>query len=176
MFLDPDGALHLTTNILPILTSAGAAPSSHPLLALNRLHQSLLIATLVDGGITQDKLNEAIRVAARSCSGLESLLVEGHPVRAIAKVELGKLLSVDEPSPSPSPPTPSPPAFPPSGAPRLKLAYQTLLQALQELLIGFGKDDGGEAGKEVREEVARLEKELEVWKGRGRDALEYASR
>ncbi|KAJ3556673.1 hypothetical protein NP233_g11925 [Leucocoprinus birnbaumii] len=42
-FSDPKKSMQLTTNLIPILTSAGLLPSSHPLLALSRLHTTLLI-------------------------------------------------------------------------------------------------------------------------------------
>src|SRR5215471_2677643 len=126
--------------MIPLLTSAGLLSSSHPLLALTRLHQSILTSNLPsDPGITQQKLDEAIRIAARSSTVLDNILTRGHPVRGIAKVELGKLLAVDEPSPS-IPPSTSNDDFPPSGPPRLQLAYQTLVQAREELLIGFGAE------------------------------------
>ncbi|KAF8173082.1 hypothetical protein BJ912DRAFT_1024948 [Pholiota molesta] len=107
----------------------------------------------------QEALDEAIRAATRASTGLSQVLVEGHPVRGVALAELGKLLSVDEPDPAharapgeSAPSTPdmgTPPAsrfsvdgpapYPPSGPPRLKLAYETLLRARAELLIGFGE-------------------------------------
>jgi len=109
-------------------------------------------------------LDEAIRSATRSNTGLGQILTEGHPIRGIALAELGKLLSVDEPhlthlvSPqsgiTTSAPLSSnsssnmllPPSYPPSGPQRLKLAYETLKKARSELMIGFGE----EAMKEAR--------------------------
>jgi hypothetical protein len=172
--LDPPTALRLTTNMLLILLSAGLFPSAHPLLALNRLHQSLLISTLTDGeGITQEKLDEAVRVAARSSVGLDGVLVAGHPVRGIARSELGKLLAVDEPSPSPVAET----DFPPSGPPRLKLAYETMIKALEELLVGFGAENGGgDVGQDVREGIVRLEKELGVWKEGIKNVIQHTAK
>lgn len=121
----------------------------------------------------QDLLDDAIRSASRSVSGLTAVLHKGHPVRGIALTELGKLLAVDEPSPmevqQPSDAHPhffsKAAHFPPSGPSRLKLAYTTLMRAREELLIGFGKsNDGGEVGKDVREALVAIEKELGVWK------------
>ncbi|EIN09090.1 SET domain-containing protein [Punctularia strigosozonata HHB-11173 SS5] len=175
-FSDPSRALHLTSNTLPLLLSHGLAPGAHPLLALARLHQALLIDALSGSGSgsgspseAQEKLDETVRVAARTCAGLEAVLRAGHPVRAVALAELGKLLAADEPQPPPS----AEDAFPPHGPPRLRLAHGTLLRALEELRIGFGgRNAGGEVGGEVREWVARLEKEMGVWRRGVRDALE----
>ena len=50
---DPAKARQLTSNVLPILTSAGVAPPAHPLLAMTRLHQELLVETLQDPGLGQ---------------------------------------------------------------------------------------------------------------------------
>ncbi|KAN0085790.1 hypothetical protein V8E55_006924 [Tylopilus felleus] len=166
---DVNKAKQLTTNMIPILASAGLPPSSHPLLALLKLHQSLLVSSF-SGPISQDVLDESIRTAAKHVAGLSTVLDQGHPVRGVALAELGKLLAVDEPSPSTPPQTTS---FPPSGPPRLKLAYETLLKARIELLIGFAREnEGGEVGREVRESVVALEKELGVWTTGVRNALE----
>jgi SET and MYND domain-containing protein len=63
--------------------------------------------------------------------------------------------------------------YPPSGAPRLKLAYETLVRARSELLVGFGiQNEGGAVGRAVRESVVALEKELGVWKQGVRNVLE----
>jgi len=143
----------------------------------------------------QEALDEAIRAAMRAYTGLSQILVEGHPMRGIALAELGKLLSVDEPRPthleaegggtdSASPlsgtcSTATPPIglgmksaiYPPSGPARLKLAYETLVRARAELMIGFGgKNEGGEVGRDVRKQVAEIEKELMVWKSGIRNA------
>ena len=128
-------------------------------------------------------MDEAIRSATRSNTGLGQILTEGHPIRGVALAELGKLLSVDEPHPthlvSPqsgatlAPLSSSsslnmmlPPTYPPSGPQRLKLAYETLKKARSELMIGFGggSNEGGEVGQNVRRQVVELEKELGVWK------------
>lgn len=159
-FPDPAKSLHLTSNMIPILNSAGLTPSCHPLLALNRLHQELLIE-LFTPQLSQDLLDSAIQAAARYCTGLSNVLDHGHPVRVVAFVELGKLLAVDEIASSE--PT-SVGRYPPSGPQRLRLAYETLVKALEEMHVGFGKsNEGGRMGKDIREILVRLEKELGVW-------------
>ncbi|KAH9896929.1 SET domain-containing protein [Cubamyces lactineus] len=171
-FKDPGKAQQFTTNIIPILTSAGVTPSSYPLLAMTHLHQELLIAAL-HSSQSQESLDEAIRTAAKYSVGLQGLLPKGHPVRAVALGELGKLLAVDEPAPSTDPAQAS--KFPPSGPARLKLAYESLVRAHEELLIGFGKpNQGGYIGKDVREAIVRLERELGVWNTGIRNTLEDA--
>ncbi|KAG1722630.1 uncharacterized protein EDB91DRAFT_202837 [Suillus paluster] len=158
---DLNKALQLTTNIIPILVSAGLTPSCHPLLALIGLHKSLLLFSF-SADMSQDLLDEAIRTSAKHYMGLSALLRDGHPVRAVALAELGKLLAVDEPRPATSPLANV--SFPPSGPPRLKAAYKTLVHARHELMIGFGRDnDGGELGRNIRETLVSLEKELGVW-------------
>jgi len=212
-FSDPQKAIQLTTNLIPILMSAGLLPSSHPLLALSRLRTTLLIANFqspFDSGTielnfpqiqeqrqvgpekqlalneAQEHLDEVIRSATRTCNGLGQILPYGHPVRGLALTELGKLLSVDEPFPkhlieeniSPSPASPpavfsTPPGklagvvqYLPSGPQRLKLAYETLVRARGELMVGFGggKNEGGQVGQEVRKLLVDVEKELGVWR------------
>lgn len=166
---DDDKAKQLTTNMIRILVSADLPPSSHPLLGLLKLHQSLLVASFSDR-ISQELLDESIRIAAKHVAGLSAVLEEGHPVRGVVLAELGKLLAVDEPSPSSPPQTTS---FPPSGPTRLKIAYETLLRARNELLVGFGREnEGGEVGQDVRESIVALEKELGVWATGIQNALE----
>ncbi|KAJ3553381.1 hypothetical protein NM688_g3643 [Phlebia brevispora] len=170
---DPAKAKQLTTNLIPILTRAGLTPASHPLLAMMRVHQEMLLSSLPNS-LTQEYLDQTIQTAAKYTSGLSETLPYGHPVRAIALVEFGKLLAVDEPSP-PESGSGRPGYFPPSGPARLKMAYETLLRARNELLIGFGKEnDGGRVGKELRDTIVRLEKELGVWTEGIRNALEDA--
>lgn len=155
--------MQLTTNMLPILAGAGLTPSCHPLLAMTRLHQELLIVSL-EPSMTQETLDGSIRTATKYNAGLRNILTYGHPVRAVALVELGKLLAVDEPSPPEQPAITDIRLFPPHGPTRLKLAYETLVQARSELIIGFGKaNEGGQLGKELREILVRVEKELGVW-------------
>lgn len=169
MVVDADKAKQLTTHMIPILVSAGLPPSSHPLLALLKLHQSLLLSSFSDQ-ISQDLLDESIRAAGKHVAGLSAVLDQGHPVRGVALAELGKLLAVDEASPSTPPQTTS---FPPSGPTRLKISYETFLRARNELLVGFGREnEGGEVGREVRESIVALEKELGVWTTGVRNALE----
>ncbi|KAL1721019.1 hypothetical protein EV715DRAFT_249315 [Schizophyllum commune] len=172
---DPVKAIQLTTNLIPILVSAKLVPSSHPLLGLSRLHQTLLISAF-SASPSQDILDEAIRTAARNTKGLSMILTEGHPVRGVALAEFGKLLAVDEmEAKSANALTdglPRPDAFPPTGPPRLKLAYETLLRAREELLIGFGRaNEGGKVGRSVRDALAALEKEIEVWRDGVRNAM-----
>ncbi|KAI0646366.1 SET domain-containing protein [Trametes meyenii] len=162
-FKDPAKSRQLTTNIIPILISAGLMPSSHPLLAMTHLHQELLIASLPSSP-TQDSLDDVIRTAAKYCAGLQGLLPKGHPVRAVALGELGKLLAVDEPASRTDAAQASATQFPPSGPARLKLAYETLVRAHEELVIGFGKENrGGQVGVDVHDAAVRLEQELGVW-------------
>ena len=90
------------------------------------------------------------------------ILTEGNPIRGVALAEFGKLLAVDEmeakPANAPTDGLPRPDAFPPTGPPRLKLAYETLLRAREELLIGFGRaNEGGKVGRSVRDALAALE-------------------
>jgi len=175
-FQDPAKSKQLTTNLIPILTSANVTPSSHPLLALSRLHQSLLVSSF-SVPLTQDSLDDAIRAATRSCEGLSRVFTPGHPVRGIALAELGKLLAVDEPTPrQPASPAEAALLYPPSGPARLKLAHDTLVKARSELLVGFGAvNEGGEVGRQIRETVVALEKELAVWRQGVRNVLEDAT-
>lgn len=146
--------------MIPILISARLTPSCHPLLALTRLHQELLIASFASQ-LSQDLLDRTIQTATNYSTGLSAILDYGHPVRAAALAELGKLLAVDEITPSEPSPTSR---YPPSGPPRLRMAYETLVRAREELLIGFGKsNEGGRMGTDIREALVRLEKELGVW-------------
>ena len=219
MCTDPQKSIQLTTNLIPITISAGLVPAAHPLLALSRLNTSLLITHLpiteplieeihspqvqVDLSSqdapqltqkdVQEALDEAIRSATRSNTGLAQILTDGHPIRGVALAELGKLLSVDEPHPTHLVPSQSgvttsstplssssssnmmlPPSYPPSGPQRLKLAYETLRKARSELMIGFGggSNEGGEVGQHVRRQVVELEKELGVWKTGIRNAYD----
>ncbi|KAF8827284.1 hypothetical protein HHX47_DHR5000914 [Lentinula edodes] len=168
-FEDPGKSIRLTTNLIPILTSAGFPPSAHPLLGLTRLHQQLLTSSFPNP-LTQEHLDETIHTATTNVAGLTALFREGHPVLALALAELGKLLAVDEPSPRT---TNTSVIYPPSGLPRLKLAYETLLRARKMLLIGFGvTNEGGQVGKEVREMIVALEKEIGVFRQGVKNVLE----
>jgi len=217
LLIDPPKAIQLTTRLISILMSIRVLPSSHPLLALSRLQTTLLITNYrspFDSGTieldspqiqmssgtktslaeAQGRLDEAIRSAMRTCNALNQVLTYGHPIRGLAAAELGKLLSVDEPSPghlvesalsptsssssssssSSALPTTSLPPYhkkatsscPPSGPQRLRLAYETLVCARGELMVGFGggKNEGGKVGNEVRKLLIDVERELAVWK------------
>ena len=164
-------AQQLTTNMIPILTSAKVLPSSHPLLALTRLRQSLLLATFPPN-LTQDALDGLIRATSASVTGLTAVFPPGHPTRALPLAELGKLLAVDEPAPRPAGAAGAS-AFPPSGPARLRLACETLIRARDELLISFGeRNEGGEVGREIREMVVRVERELGAWNQGVRNVME----
>ena len=119
--------MQLAEKLCQILRSAGLVPGAHPLLALTRLHTSLLISKLSSGSDTgieevfspqvqqqtgsspptatekqkeaQQTLDDAIRAATRANTGLNQVLAYGHPVRGVSLAELGKLLTVDEPAP-----------------------------------------------------------------------------
>jgi len=131
----------------------------------------------------QERLDDAIRSAMRTCDALNQVVTYGHPIRGLAIAELGKLLSVDEPSPGHlvenglSSPTRSSACLPatslPSGPRRLRLAYETLVCARGELMVGFGggKNEGGKVGNEVRKLLIDVERELAVWKDGIRNAI-----
>ena len=140
---------------------------------MTRLHQELLIDSL-GTSFSQEVLDDTIRSAAKYSTGLGNVLTYGHPVRSVALAELGKLLAVDEPSPPEGNTTPAG-NFPPHGPPRLRLAHQMLVQARNELSIGFGRvNEGGQLGLDLREIIVRIEKELGVWDDGIRNALEDA--
>lgn len=81
------------------------------------------------------------------------------------------MLAVDEPQPRTG--ETQAVIYPPSGAPRLKLAYEMLVKARNELVVGFGiRNEGGEVGRLVRESIVSLEKELGVWRQGVRNVLE----
>ncbi|KAK6971887.1 histone-lysine N-methyltransferase ASHR1 [Favolaschia claudopus] len=163
---DPAKSKQLCSKLIPILTSAGFTPSSHPLLALTRLYTALLIADLQSSSPSQETLDDAVVCATKAVAGLDGILRYGHPVRGIARAELGKLLAVDEPAPRPPAASAAEEAlrYPPSGAKRLRMALDVLLQARGELGVGFGApNEGGAVGRDVREDVVRLERELGVW-------------
>jgi hypothetical protein len=161
--------------MIPILTSAKVLPSSHPLLALARLRQSLLLATFPPN-LTQDALDGLIHASSASVTGLTAVFPPGHPTRALALAELGKLLAVDEPAPRAATGAGgalASSAFLPSGPARLRLACETLIRARDELLISFGeRNGGGEVGREIREMVVRVERELAAWNQGVRNVIE----
>jgi hypothetical protein len=152
---DPSQAFRLATNLVTLL-SPHFPPSSHPLLSLMRLRQSLLISEMEsDNGM----VDEAIRVSAQIVAALVELLPTGHPVRGVAIAELGKLLCVDEPPLKPE----ANETFPPRGYQRLVLARDTLLRAKNELDIGFGMG-GGMLGDGVRNLLENTDRELAVYR------------
>jgi len=197
---EPARAKKLTSNLIPLLTSAGLSHSTYPLLALTRLNQvflidelsSVVLAThptteagaeevLISPGAQlsakerQEHLDECIRNGSKIVAGINALLSPGHPVIGIALAELGKLLAVDEIHVDDARPAVRSEAgggnanvnssvFPPTGPTRVKLAYETLMRARASLRVGFGsRNEGGKVGRRVREDLVRLEKEMEVW-------------
>ncbi|KAF8309730.1 SET domain-containing protein [Clavulina sp. PMI_390] len=104
--LDPQRALKYTSSSLALLSQFPLHPSSDPLLALTRLHLSLLIDALsqvsshpaksIDDQHERDAaVDLACRFAARCVTGVSGILTKGHPIRGIALAELGKLLCID---------------------------------------------------------------------------------
>lgn len=156
-FADPIHARVLTLNLVNLLKPRMAL-TSHPLLALLRLHQSLLIDALV---ADPNLLDAAIGTNAEVVAALTDLLAYGHPVRAVSIAELGRLLCVDEPATINSEQVDS---FPPRGIHRLRLAKDTLERAMAELSIGFG-ESGGDVSKRVREDLSNIRKEIELFNG-----------
>lgn len=179
--LDPAHASRIATNIISLLTSAGVANGSHPLLGLLRSQHYLLTTslslsadaiarTMPTAGVKEEHqklLDDAIRTAARVLQGLLEVLPVGHPIRAIHLSELGLLCATDETAsnvPAPSLPT-NEKVFPPTGAARLQLAINYLIEAHKELLIAFGAGtEGGDVGRKVRETLIQLEAEMGIWK------------
>lgn len=147
----------LTLNLVNLLKPRMAL-TSHPLLALLRLHQSLLVHALA---ADPDLLDAAIGTNAEVVVALTELLTYGHPVRAVSISELGRLLCVDEPVTIHGEQEDS---FPPRGIHRLKLAKDTLERAMAELSIGFG-ESGGDVSRRVREDLDNIRKEIELFNG-----------
>lgn len=115
----------------------------------------------------QRLLDDGIRTAVRVLQGLVEVLPTGHPIRAIHLSELGMLCATDETA-SNVPVHPQPAnekVFPPTGAARLQLAINYLIEARRELLVAFGVEkEGGDVGKKVRETLIQLEAEMGIWK------------
>ena len=112
-------------------------------------------------------LDEGIRTAVRVLQGLVEVLPFGHPIRAIHLSELGMLCATDETASNiPAQPQPaSEKVFPPTGAARLQLAINYLIEARRELLVAFGVgQEGGDVGKKVRDTLIQLETEMSIWK------------
>lgn len=101
--------------MIPLL-SRHVPTTTHPLLALCRLHLSLLISQLAEAieilgrsladesisseavsgaRLPKDHVDEVCAAAARSVAAVSAVFPEGHPVRGVALAELGKLLCVD---------------------------------------------------------------------------------
>ncbi|KAG8895657.1 hypothetical protein FRB99_000399, partial [Tulasnella sp. 403] len=188
---EPTAALKYTSNMIPLLLRH-IPPTSYPLLALCRLHQNLLISELSDAvgkieeGLTGSsaprlpkvQVDQACAAVSRSLAAVTQVFPEGHPVRAVALAELGKLLSIDVDEDarelerlqldtgagSPRKDTPIESSNPfPAGADRLMLARTTLLQAREALRRGFG-GNGGEVARNVEETIRNIEKEWVGWK------------
>ena len=138
---------------MSLALSAGELTKTTPTTAAKEEHQNLL--------------DDAIRTAVRVLQGLIEVLPLGHPIRAIHLSELGMLCATDETAsniPVQSPPV-NEKVFPPTGAARLQLAINYLIEAHRELLIAFGAGkEGGDVGKKVRETLIQLEAELGIWK------------
>jgi hypothetical protein len=156
-YADPIHARVLTYNLVNLLKPRMAL-TSHPFLALLRLHQSLLIDALA---ADPSHLDAAIKTNAEVVAALTDLLPYGHPIRAVSIAELGRLLCVDEPAATDGGQGDT---FPPRGIHRLKLAKDTLERAMAELSIGFG-EGGGEVGRRVREDLGNIQKEIELFNG-----------
>jgi len=156
-YADPIHARTLTLNLINLLKPRMAL-ASHPLLALLRLHQSLLIDALV---ADPNSLDAAIRMNAEVVAALTDLLPYGHPIRAVSIAELGRLLCVDEPATNNGEQMDD---FPPRGIHRLKLAKDTLERAVAELSIGFG-ESGGEVSRRVQEDLGNIRNEIELFNG-----------
>lgn len=172
-----------TSSALSLLHPFPLHLSSDPLLAVTRLHLSLLIhqlsallsseaATLAEQDERDTAVDEACRLCARCVAGVSGILSHGHPIRGIALAEFGKLLCVDvSPGPANEPSAllesgsncADPP--PPRGASRLHLAARTLISAKEELMIGFGRSNGGgQVGSEVAKMLRELEREMNIWR------------
>ncbi|KAF9519864.1 hypothetical protein BS47DRAFT_1481760 [Hydnum rufescens UP504] len=193
-FSDITRALRYTTNSIALLRPIPLHIACDPLLALTRLHQTLLISKIFSGPPPSSlgeqhsrdaEVDEACGIAARNVAGVSAILPYGHPVRGVALAELGKLLCVDvDPSTETSPSSASASASAsrlisgtrivgenaavPRGYARVELAIQVLLRARDELQIGFGRETGdgggGQAGRDVRGMLQELEREVETWR------------
>jgi hypothetical protein len=170
MYIDDSKVERLITKMISMLTTVGLTPLSHPLFPILVIHERRLFDS-IRGRATPETLDETIRVAATIVECYSTLLCYGHPPRGHALAALGKYLAIDVPA------TPAnwnqKHTFPPYGPPRLKLAYETLLKARDELLVGFGTaNEGGLYGKMVRDLIIPLERELGVWDQGIRNVLE----
>lgn len=114
------------------------APSSHPLLALFRRDQL--------AAIDNARWPEALAFAERVMTGMEAVYAHGHPVRAVQRMALAKLLLL---------------ALPAGDVAGTLRARKTLLQARDELDVAFGKG-GGRAGSDCRRALRELDEEIEL--------------
>ncbi|KZV92993.1 SET domain-containing protein [Exidia glandulosa HHB12029] len=166
---DPARALRMTTNMLALVNMPY---SSHPLLGLLRLHVALLITSLSSSSTPSDRtLTEAITTGFRVQHGLHDVLPAGHPVRGISLFELGKLLAMDPPPGEEDHREAE--MIPPHGPQRLALAMSTLVQAREELRVGFGAS--GELVGQVDALLKELEREVQVWRQGVRNVLQTGS-
>lgn len=104
-------------------------------------------------------------------TALCAVLPFGHPTRALALAELGKLFAVDEPAPRHA--TAGASTFPPSGPARLRLSLETLIRAHDELVVALGeRNEGAEVRREVRAMVLGTADELATWDQGLRNVIE----
>lgn len=165
--------------------SGSLPPSAYPLLSLLRAGQTALVtlaSTALDTGMGEralDLFDEATRFAMLVVAGMNArgIMVEGHPARAIAVLTLAKLLLTDvyeAVASAPSSKAPAihcetsvldrPPALPPRGLQRVLTGKQILEQAIKELTIGFGRQDGGGQLTRLAKEMMRhLDDELKLF-------------
>lgn len=157
----------------PILThlSNYLPPTAYPLLPLLR-HLSTLLVEALGSQSTQDRtLLEDAMSYSRLVSialGTSEVYPSGHPARAMALAEFGKLLLLPVPSQDGGSSASKrisivPPRLrfniPEEDGQRLRLAREVLLQALWELRIGFGSK-GGLVGRDVEGLLEGSEREI----------------
>ncbi|PWN42295.1 SET domain-containing protein [Ceraceosorus guamensis] len=172
-------------------------PSAYPLLSMLRTacemftsiaaridvlerSKSLVRAQSMATTLADHYLVEATRLAMLVCTGMTVsngiIFAEGHPTRAIALLTLGKLLisdavaAFDESEAVDRSILPNPPKLPAVGMPRILMGRNFLLQALEELKIGFGKEkgtSGGDAAKHAQEILQNLDAEMRIFQQSG---------
>ncbi|PWN52956.1 SET domain-containing protein [Violaceomyces palustris] len=131
---------------------------------------------------------EATRVGMLTAAGMQASTLDekavggpiypkGHPARGICLATLGKLLLVEIPPEEARggviarSTITNPPMVPLEL--KLELARQVLIQALDELEIGFGKaNGGGSTGQSVREALKDLEREMMLRSAGGGNAIQ----
>jgi len=122
--------------------------------------------TLPDQPVAETVVNlfDAVEAQALAWKGMKAVYPEGHPSLGIALTELGKLLNLDAAESTSGEAVSSgvnrSAVIPAQAADRLGLARETLMMALRELRIGFGKT-GGLVGKEVEGILEGLVKEMQ---------------